>query len=80
LIIISALLSLWGSLSVAANAPNAAHQRGVALYRQQKYADAIAALQEAIKTEPPETIEHGESALLIGQSYFVLHEAPKAIP
>jgi len=77
---ILALLALCGSLSAAANVPNAAHQRGVALYRQQKYADAIAALEEAIRTERPETPQHGESALLIGQSYFVLHEAPKAIP
>jgi tetratricopeptide (TPR) repeat protein len=77
---ILALSALSSSLSPAANVPNEAHRRGVALYREQKYADAIAALQEAIKTEPPETTEHGESALLIGQSYFVLHDSPKAIP
>lgn len=57
-----------------------AHQRGVELYKQQKYADAIAALQEAVKTEDPAGPDYKESALLIGQSYFMLAQAPKAIP
>jgi len=80
LLAIVALLPLIGSLSPAADAPNEAHRCGVALYRQQKYADAIAALQEAMNTEGPETAEHGEAALLIGQSYFALQQAPNAIP
>jgi tetratricopeptide (TPR) repeat protein len=76
---ITVLLPFIASLLPAAGVPNEAHQRGVALYRQQKYADAIEALQTAIKTERPETTEHGEAALLIGQSYFALQQAPKAI-
>jgi tetratricopeptide (TPR) repeat protein len=62
------------------NGVNEAHQRGVALYKHQKYVEAVAALQEAIKTEPPATVEYAESALLIGQSYFMLQQAPQAIP
>ena len=57
-----------------------AHQRGVDLYKQQKYADAIPALEEAVKTEDPKSVEYKESVLLIGQSYFMLSQAPKAIP
>lgn len=56
------------------------HQRGVELYKQQKYTEAIAALQEAVKTEDPAGPDYKESALLIGQSYFMLAQAPKAIP
>ncbi|MBV8571182.1 MAG: tetratricopeptide repeat protein, partial [Acidobacteriaceae bacterium] len=50
------------------------------LYKDQKYSEAIAALQEAARTEPPNSPEFQESALLIGQSYFQLGQAPKAIP
>ncbi len=57
-----------------------AHQHGVELYQQKDYAAAIAALQEANKTETPGSADYRESALLIGQSYFNMNEAPKAIP
>jgi len=57
-----------------------AHNRGVQLYKQQKYADAITELQEAAKAEDPASAAYKESALLIGQSYFMLTQAPKAIP
>jgi cytochrome c-type biogenesis protein CcmH/NrfG len=56
------------------------HQQGVQLYKEQKYADAITALQQAVKSEGPATPEYKESVLLIGQSYFMLKQAPKAIP
>jgi len=56
------------------------HERGVGLYKHQKYADEISALEEAVKTETPGSSEYLESALLIGQSYFMLSQAPKAIP
>jgi len=56
------------------------HQRGVALYRQQKYAEAIPVLEAATKSESPDSAEYQESVLLIGQSYFVLSQATKAIP
>jgi len=56
------------------------HESGVALYQHQDYAGAIAALTEASKTETPGSVEYKESALLIGQSYFNINQAPKAIP
>jgi tetratricopeptide (TPR) repeat protein len=60
--------------------PSQVHQYGLTLFRQQKYADAIQALREAIKTEHTNTTEYGESALLIGQSYYLLRQASEAIP
>jgi len=56
------------------------HQSGVSLYQHQDYAGAIAALTEASQTETPGSAEYKESALLIGQSYFNINQAPKAIP
>lgn len=56
------------------------HQRGVDLYKQQHYADAIAALQQAVQSEDVKSPEYKESVLLIGQSYFMLSQAPSAIP
>ena len=70
------LIALWFALSGA----TALHQRGVELYKQKKYADAIAALEEAVKTENGATPEYRESVLMIGQSYYMLSQAPKAIP
>lgn len=56
------------------------HQRGVDLYKEQKYAEAIQVLENSLKSEDPASLEYRESALLIGQSYFMLSQAPKAIP
>ncbi len=67
------------AFAVAA-ATNSAHQRGLELYAQKNYADAIPAFEEAAKTENPESAAFKESSLLIGQSYFQLSQAPKAIP
>ena len=49
-------------------------------YKQKKYLEAIAALEMAVQTEQPKTPAYRESVLLIGQSYFMLSQAPKAIP
>jgi superkiller protein 3 len=57
-----------------------AHLQGVALYREHKYAEAITALQSASQSEQPASADYKESALLIGESYFMLSQAPKAIP
>ena len=56
------------------------HQSALALYKQKKYQEAIAAFENAAKTEAPGSVEFKETALLIGQSYFQLAQAPKAIP
>jgi tetratricopeptide (TPR) repeat protein len=74
------MLEVLIGLLLAFAAPGDAHQRGVDLYKQKKYTDALAILQEAVKTENPATAEYKESVLLIGQSYFMLSQAPKAIP
>lgn len=57
-----------------------AHAEGVRLYKDRHYAEAIQTLESAIKTEPPDSADYRESALLIGQSYFMLSKAPESIP
>jgi tetratricopeptide (TPR) repeat protein len=59
---------------------SSAHQQGVDLYHKKDSAGAIAVLEEASKTETPGSADYRESALLIGQSYFNMNEATKAIP
>ena len=43
------------------------HSRGVALYQQHKYAEAITELEQAAKAEPPDSALFQESAVLLGQ-------------
>ena len=74
------MLSLAFALLMVASTASQQHQRGVALYKQQKYSEAISVLAEAVKSENPTSVEYKESVLLIGQSYFMLSQAPKAIP
>lgn len=74
------MLSLAFILLLAASSPPGLHQQGVQLYKEQKYADAIMALQQAVKAEDPASPDYKESVLLIGQSYFMLKQATKAIP
>ena len=74
------MLELLAALWLAASVPSAGHQHGLDLYKQKDYASAIAALEQAAQTESPGSLEFRESALLIGQSYFMLARAPKAIP
>jgi tetratricopeptide (TPR) repeat protein len=59
---------------------NDAHLRGVQLFQQHKYAEALAVLQQAIEHEEPRSADYRESAMLIGQTYFMMSQAPKAIP
>ncbi len=68
------------ALLAFASTPSQNHQRGVNLYKQQNYTDAISVLQEAVKSEDPKSVDYKESVLLIGQSYFMLSQARKAIP
>jgi tetratricopeptide (TPR) repeat protein len=74
------VLGLFVAFALSTAAPPDAHLHGVDLYRQQKYAEAIATLEVSAKNESPESLEYRESALLIGQSYFMLSKAPQAIP
>lgn len=59
---------------------NEAHRRGLEFYKNKQYKEAIAQFETAIQTEAPGSVEYKESVLSIGQSYFVLSQAPKAIP
>ena len=78
--IVFGLFLLGPPLHLDANGPSQVHQHGVALFTQHKYADAIQVLREAIKTEHANTTEYAESALMIGQSYYLLRQASEAIP
>ena len=72
--------ALFSVLLAVGTTVSAAHQRGVNLYKAHKYNEAITALTEAAQAEDPKSADFQESALLIGQSYFMLSQAPKAIP
>ncbi len=76
----AALVIAYLTVSTLLGGDAGGHARGVELYRQKQYAQAIAALEEAAKGELPGSVEYKESALLIGQSYFQLSQSPKAIP
>jgi tetratricopeptide (TPR) repeat protein len=56
------------------------HTRGVALYHEHKYAEAIAELEEAAKTEPPDSPLYQESVEIIGQCYFMTSRNEESIP
>ena len=71
---------LFALLLIMATDPVALHQHGVEAYRQKQYSETVSALEASIKNEQPGSAAYQESALLIGQSYFMLSQAPKAIP
>ena len=84
------MLSVFGALSVVgllgtalqigpASAPSV-HQQGVEKFKAHQYAAAIETLQNAARSEKAGTAEFNESMLMIGQSYFMLSQAVKAIP
>jgi tetratricopeptide (TPR) repeat protein len=68
--------ALWLFLSLGADPA----QRGHELYKESRYSEAIQAAQEAIRTQDPSSATYKDLALVIGQSYFMLGQAPKAIP
>jgi tetratricopeptide (TPR) repeat protein len=74
------IFQLICALLVPAGVPSEVHQRGVDLYKQKKYPEAIATLQTAVQSEDPATAAYKESVVLIGQSYFMLSQPVKAIP
>src|SRR5581483_7879388 len=76
----SVLQFAFALLLAGATPPGTTHQRGVDLYKQHKYSEAIAALEQAVRNEKPDSPEYKESVLFIGQSYFMLSQGPKAIP
>jgi tetratricopeptide (TPR) repeat protein len=74
------LHAVVGILLAAATNLSPAHQQALALYARHNYAEAIPLFEQAAKLESPTSPEFQESALLIGQSYFALNQAPKSIP
>jgi len=74
------MLHIIIALLISASVPDDAHQRGVDLYKQKKYPEAIAALETAVQSEGPGTPAYKESVVMIGQSYFMLSQSVKAIP
>ena len=73
-------VAIWTMLALSGSDGSTVHQHGVDLYKKHEYAGAVSALQESSKEEKAGSPEFQESALLIGQSYFMLSLAPKAIP
>ena len=56
------------------------HLKGVAAYSQKNYAQATQLLQQSIETEAPGGADYKESALLLGQSFYLTRSFPAAIP
>lgn len=61
-------------------APGTTHLQGVLLYNSGDYARAAKTLESAAEQETPETRVYRESALLLGQSYYLLSQFDRAIP
>ena len=59
---------------------SAQHQAALAAYKEHKFAEAVAQFTEALKSEAPDSIEYGESVLLLGQSLYLQSKYADAIP
>jgi hypothetical protein len=53
------------------------HADGVAFYKQRQFAKTIEALGRAAANEKPGTAEYRESAVLLGQSYYLTGRLPE---
>ena len=73
------LLPIW-FWACSLGASSEPRESGAELFRQKKYEEAIAALEASAASEKADTPEYRESMVMIGQSYFMLSQAPKAIP
>jgi tetratricopeptide (TPR) repeat protein len=54
------------------------HSDGVALYHQRQFAKTIEVLERAIASEKPGTAPFRESAVILGQSYYLTARMPQA--
>lgn len=54
------------------------HSAGVELYKQRQFAKTIEVLERAVVTEKPGTPEYRESAVILGQSYYLSAHIPEA--
>jgi tetratricopeptide (TPR) repeat protein len=54
------------------------HSAGVEFYKQRQFAKTIESLERAVATEKPGTPEYRESAVILGQSYYLTTRIPEA--
>src|SRR5450755_2800718 len=54
------------------------HAAGVELYKQRQFSKTIESLERAVATEKPGTPEYRESAVILGQSYYLSARLPEA--
>ena len=54
------------------------HATGVALYKQRQFSKTIEILERAVIAEKPGTPEYRESAVILGQSYYMTAHMPQA--
>jgi tetratricopeptide (TPR) repeat protein len=54
------------------------HSAGVEFYKQRQFAKTIESLEHAVANEKPGTPEYRESAVLLGQSYYLSARMPEA--
>jgi tetratricopeptide (TPR) repeat protein len=55
------------------------HSAGVEFYKQRQFAKTIESLEHAVATEKPGTPEYRESAVILGQSYYLTAHLAEAI-
>jgi len=54
------------------------HSAGVELYKQRQFSKTIESFERAVATEKPGTPEYRESAVILGQSYYLSARLPEA--
>ena len=54
------------------------HSAGVEFYKQRQFSKTIESLERAVGTEKPGTPEYRESAVILGQSYYLTAHLPEA--
>jgi tetratricopeptide (TPR) repeat protein len=54
------------------------HSAGVEFYRQRQFAKTIESLERAVASEKPGSPEYRESAVILGQSYYLTAHLPEA--
>jgi tetratricopeptide (TPR) repeat protein len=54
------------------------HSAGVEFYKQRQFSKTIESLERAVATEKPGTQEYRESAVILGQSYYLSARLPEA--
>ncbi len=70
----------FGVLLIAIVAQVAEHQAGLEQYAAKKYAAAAESFRKSMAAEKAGTREHAESAVLLGQSLYLLGQYEQAIP